>query len=65
MLLEASIGIDGVARNIQVLQGIGYGCDEEAVKALQASRFAPAMRDKRKVIVTGVTIPYRFSLEQS
>ena len=65
VLLEALIGVDGVAKDIRVVQGIGYGCDEAAIEALKASRFAPAMQGDKKVIVRGVTIPYRFSLEQS
>jgi TonB family protein len=64
VLLEASIGIDGLARDIQVIEGLGYGFDEAAVEALKASRFAPAMQGEKKVVVR-ITIPYRFSLEQS
>ena len=61
VLLEASIGIDGMAQEIQVAAGIGYGCDEAAVAALKASRFAPAMQENKEVIVR-IKIPYRFSL---
>ena len=64
VLLEASIGIDGLARDIQVIEAVGYGFDEAAVEALKASRFAPAMLGKEKVVVR-ITIPYRFNLAQS
>lgn len=60
--LEAIIGVDGIARNIRVIQGLGYGCDEAVVEALRASRFAPA-RHKGKKVAVRVRLPYRFSLE--
>lgn len=60
--LEEIIGVDGIARDIRVIQGIGYGCDEAVVEALRASRFAPAERNGKKVAVW-VKLPYRFSLE--
>ncbi len=60
--LEAIIGVDGIAGSIRVIQGIGYGCDEAAVEALRASRFAPA-RHKGKKVAVRVKLPYRFSLE--
>ncbi len=61
--LEAIIGVDGIAKEIRVIQGIGYGCDEAVVEALRASQFAPARRNGKKVAVR-VKLPYRFSLEE-
>ena len=63
VLLEATIGLDSIAREIQVIQRIGYGCDEAAIEALETSRFAPATKGRAKVSVR-IKIPYRFSLEQ-
>ena len=65
VLLEATIGVDGKARDIQVLEvtGVnGLGCEEAAVQALKASQFVPAMQGKI-AISQRIRIPYRFSLK--
>ena len=62
VLLEASIGVDGIAKDISVVKGIGFGCDKAAIKALKASRFAPAKQGEQAVVVR-IQIPYRFTLE--
>ena len=61
VILEAEIGADGVARDIIVVQKMGFGCDQAAVKALRRSRFNPA-RQGRKAIPMRIQIPYRFQL---
>ena len=61
--LEVSIGVDGIARDIKVIRGIGFGCDKAAIEALKALRFAPAKRGDGAVIVRNVQIPYHFKLE--
>ena len=60
--LEATIGIDGKARDIKVIEELGYGCDEEAIEALKRSRFSPAEKDGKPVPVR-IIIPYRFKIE--
>ena len=60
--LEATIGIDGKASDIEVLEGIGYGCDEAAIEALKRSRFTPAQKDGKPVAIR-IIIPYRFKIE--
>ena len=64
VLLDARIDVDGTAKDIVVLKGIGFGLEEAAIQALKASRFAPARRDGA-VIATRIQIPYRFKLETS
>ncbi len=63
VMLEATIGVDRMARDIQVVESLGFGCDEAAVKALKASRFAPAKQGKTAVPMR-IRIPYRFTLEE-
>ena len=63
VVLEATIGVDGMARDIQVAEALGLGCDEAAVTALKTSRFAPAKRGE-EVIALRIRIPYRFTLEE-
>ncbi len=63
VLLEAVIGTDGIPSEIRIIQAIGFGCDEAAVKALKASRFRPAELEKQHVVVR-ITIPYNFKFSQ-
>ena len=63
VLLEAVIGTDGIPTEIRIIQAIGFGCDEAAVKALRASRFRPAELEKQRVVVR-ITIPYNFKFSQ-
>ena len=49
-------------KEIKIIRGIGFGCDEAAIKALETSRFAPAKQAEKPVVVR-IQIPYRFKLE--
>jgi TonB family protein len=60
--LEATIGVDGTAKDITVTEGIGFGCDEAAIDALKNSRFVPAKQGEESVAVR-IQISYRFKLE--
>ena len=65
VVLEATIGIDGVARNIKVVKVTeisGLGCEEAAIKALKASQFVPAKQGK-VVVSQRLRIPYRFQFK--
>jgi TonB family protein len=51
LTVQAMIGVDGRAREITVLKGLGYGLEEEAIRTIETLwRFAPAKKD-------GVLIP--------
>ena len=65
VVLEATIGTDGIARNIKVIKVIeisGLGCEEAAITALKASRFVPAKRGK-EIVSQRLRIPYRFQFK--
>ena len=65
VVLEATIGTDGIARNIKVFKVVeisGLGCEEAAITALKASRFVPAKRGK-VVVSQRLRIPYRFQFK--
>lgn len=65
VVLEATIGIDGKAQNIQVVEVrkiSGLGCEEAAIQALKSSSFSPAMQGK-VAVSQRLRIPYRFSLK--
>ncbi len=65
VVLEATIGVDGKAQNIRVVEVIrisGLGCEEAAIQALKSSSFTPAMQGK-VAVSQRLRIPYRFSLK--
>lgn len=65
VVLEATIGTDGIAQDIRVVEVInvnGLGCEESAIQALKSSIFTPAMRGN-VFISQRLRIPYRFSLK--
>jgi protein TonB len=45
----------GAIRNLRVVRGIGYGCDEEAIRLVQKAVFKPGMK-------RGIPIEVRYSL---
>ncbi len=51
---------EGRPSDVEVMSGIGAGCDEEAVRAVRAARFVPGIRDGKpaKVKMT-LVIPFR------
>ncbi len=60
--LEVEFTAAGQVRVIRVVQGLGYGLDESAVKAAQNIRFAPAKRDGQAVDSQGrLKIVFRLS----
>lgn len=64
VILEATIGVDGKAHDIRVVEVLeisGLGCEDAAIHALRSSLFTPAMQGK-VVISQRIRIPYRFNL---
>jgi periplasmic protein TonB len=51
-LLELVVGVDGLAHDIKVVRPLGYGLDEQAVKAVQQWKFDPGRKDGEPVAVT-------------
>lgn len=45
VILELTVGVDGKAHDISVAQGLGYGLDESAMKAVRSWKFEPALRN--------------------
>ncbi len=56
------INTDGTIQDVEVLRGIGGGCDEEAVKVVKSSpKWNPGMQ-KGKAVRTRMRLPIRFKL---
>ena len=45
VIIRLNVGKDGNVRDLRVLNGLGYGLDESAMKAVQSWKFEPALRD--------------------
>lgn len=58
VLVSAVFTVDGKVTDIQVIRGLPFGLNEEVVKAANAIRFKPAMKD-------GVPVNVRMSMEFS
>ena len=63
VVLEAIIGVDGKATDIEVKEdNVGFGCARAAIQALKSSRFNPAKRGD-EIVPMRIAIPYEFKLE--
>lgn len=52
VVLAVEIGTDGVARNMQIVRGLGLGLNEKAMEAIGKWRFKPGMKDGQPVVVS-------------
>lgn len=59
--LELTVSADGVVRDVKVLESLGHGLDEAAVRAVRAASFQPAQHCGKAVEAT-FTVSIRFSL---
>jgi TonB family protein len=60
--VEFTVHTDGKISNVRLLRGIGYGCDEEAMRAVKnLPGFKPAVMGGRKVPML-MRLPVRFRL---
>jgi protein TonB len=55
VFVEFFVTETGAIRNLRVARGIGYGCDEEAIRLVQKAVFKPGMK-------RGIPIEVRYSL---
>ncbi|MHC1729732.1 MAG: TonB family protein [Syntrophobacteraceae bacterium] len=62
VLLSLTIDERGRLLNVEILKGAGLGFDEEAVRAVRASAFAPATRNGERVKCRA-QLPIRFVLQ--
>jgi protein TonB len=53
---------DGRLNNIKLLQGIGYGCDEEAIRLVQTMPNWKPAKDKGENVDIQMNLPIKFKL---
>jgi len=61
VILQVDIDATGAVMDVQVVQGLGSGCDEAAAEAMKQSTFTPAYAGMDPVPVR-IRIPYRFKI---
>ncbi len=47
--VQATVNADGTVRTAELVRGIGYGCDEEALRVVRNASFEPGQRDEAPV----------------
>ncbi|MCF8428357.1 MAG: energy transducer TonB [Bacteroidia bacterium] len=60
--VKAFVDNNGIVRKVEIIKGIGAGCDEAAMKAVQDTKFNPGQQRGRNVNVQ-VNIPIIFGLK--
>ncbi len=64
VIVRAFVDRDGEVLNAEVVEGIGYGCDEAARLAVYYHRFKPGMQRGQRIKVQ-LDIPVEFKLEEN
>ncbi len=57
----AFINENGTVDQVQIIKGIGAGCDEEVIRAVSAAKFTPGMKEGKPVKVK-LSIQIKFKL---
>ena len=60
----ASVDTTGDVSDVKIIKGIGYGCDEEALRVTSNAKFNPALTRGRK-IKCQIVIPIKFELPKN
>jgi TonB family protein len=59
--IVVTIDSSGVPLNPKILKGLGYGCEEEATRLVNTSKFLPATKNG-KPVKCQIIIPIKFRL---
>jgi TonB family protein len=62
VILDFVVGEDGWVRDIKIVQGLGLGLSEAAVRAVKVCRFTPGEKNGKPVPVRVSRFKYRFAL---
>ena len=62
VVISFIVTAEGKVKNVEVLRGIGSGCDEEAVRVIsQSGTWTPAKKEG-KTVASKMTLPVQFKL---
>ena len=63
VFMSFTVDTDGYAKDIQVIRGIGGGCDEEAVRLVEnMKRWTPGINSNGNPVKVRYNLPIKFSL---
>ena len=62
VFVKAFVNEGGVVNKVELIRGIGAGCDEAAMDAVKATRFKPG-KQRGKPVKVQVTVPVLFKLQ--
>jgi TonB family protein len=62
VLVSFTVDAAGIARDLAVTRGLGYGLDEKAIEAVRQWRFLAGMKNDMPVAVGGLTVAVDFRL---
>lgn len=65
VILDFVVGEDGWVRDIKIVQGLGLGLSEAAVRAVKVCRFTPGEKNGKLVPVRVPRFKYRFALAEA
>ena len=63
VFVQCKITSEGRVGDVKVIKGLGFGCDEEAIRVVKSSKWIPCKINDRPIEVD-VTIPLIFKLEK-
>ena len=61
--VQFTVNTDGSTSDIQVLKSVGFGCDEEAIRVLETTKWTPG-KQSGKVVRSRFTVPISFQLNK-
>lgn len=64
VFVQFVVGANGVIREAQVVRGLGFGCDEEAIRVVQSMPAWSPGKQGGRAVSTRFTLPFRFSIKQ-
>ena len=60
--LAVLVGVDGRARDVRVIKGIGFGLDDRAIETVRGWKFIPARDGAKQPVAAWVTVEAVFRL---
>ncbi len=64
VIATAEVDEEGNVMDVELRKGIGWGCDDEALRVLREAKFTPAIH-MGKPVKTKITVPIRFRIDEN
>lgn len=64
VIIECNVNLNGELTSTKILQGVGYGCDQEIEKSLKQTRFSVAKKNGKLIESTfTINFPFRYDFK--